>query len=49
MLKMEKAIAKAARLCADTCINEITCIFIWYQPKVTDQLKSRLKEMREKD
>ena len=49
MLKMEKAIAKAARLCADTSINMIACFFWWYQPKVSDQLKSRLKEMRKKD
>jgi len=49
MIKMEKAIAKVARHCADTSMNKITCTFWWYQPKVTDQLKSRLKEMRKKD
>ncbi|HAU87658.1 MAG TPA: hypothetical protein DCW90_19875 [Lachnospiraceae bacterium] len=46
MIKMEKAIAKVARHCADMSMNKITCTFWWYQPKVTDQLKSRVKEMR---
>lgn len=49
MIKMEKAIAKVARHCADTSVNKWTCTFWWYQPKVTDQLKTRLKETRKKN
>ncbi|SES61895.1 hypothetical protein [[Clostridium] polysaccharolyticum] len=48
MKKIEKAIAKVARHYADKSVNQLTCTFWWYQLKVTEQLKTRLKETRKK-
>lgn len=48
MKKIEKAITKVARDLADKSVNQWTCTFWWYQPKVTEQLKERLKETRKK-
>lgn len=46
--KLEQVVAKAARDCADKSVNQWACSLIFYQPKVTEELKTRLKETRKK-
>lgn len=48
MKKIEQIAAKAAWKLADVSVNKGGCIFILYQPKVTEQLKKRLKETKQK-
>ena len=48
MNKLEKFAAETARKYADASVNMWGCDFILYQPKVTEQLKNRLKETRQK-
>ena len=49
MKRLEQAVAKAARDYADRNVNHWVCGLIFYQPKVTEQLKKRLKETRKKN
>lgn len=50
MKKIEQIAAKTAWKLADASINIWggACTFILYQPKVTEQLKKRLKETKQK-
>lgn len=48
MKKLEHFVAKAARDYADKSLNCWLCNFIFYQPKVTEEMKQRLKEMKKK-
>lgn len=48
MNRLEKAVAKLARDYADKSVNGWPCFAFFYQPKVTEQLKTRLKETRKK-
>lgn len=48
MKKIEEIAAKTAWKLADASVNKVGCIFILYQPKVTEQLKKRLKETKQK-
>lgn len=48
MKKLEQAVAKVARDYADKSVNDWPCTYFFYQPKVTEQLKKRLKETRKK-
>lgn len=49
MKRLEQAVAKAARDYADKSVNSWSCLIFMYQPKVTEQLKKRLKETRKKN
>ncbi len=48
MKKLEQLVAKVARDYADKSVNGWTCNLFYFQPKVTEQLKERLKETRKK-
>lgn len=48
MKELKHILAKAARDYADKSINGLPCSIFMYQPKVTEQLKKRLKETRKK-
>lgn len=49
MKKIEQAVAKAARDYAIKSMFGLPCTFFFYQPKVSEQLKVRLKETRRKN
>ena len=48
MSKLEKFLVISARRCADASVNQWSCLFALYQPKVSEELKKRLKETRKK-
>ena len=48
MNKLEKFLAESARKYADASVNRWPCHAIFYQPKVSEQLKKRLEETRRK-
>ena len=48
MSKLEKFLVISARRCADASVNKFPCLFVLYQPKVSEELKNRLKETRKK-
>lgn len=48
MKKLEHFVAKAARDYADKSLNGWLCNYIFYQPKVTEEMKKRLKKTRKK-
>lgn len=48
MKRLEQIVAKAAWDYADKSIIGRPCGWLFYQPKVTEELKQRLKETRKK-
>lgn len=46
MKRLEQVVAKTAKNFTDRSVNQWTCGLIFYQPKVTEQLKKRLKEIK---
>lgn len=48
MNRLEQAVAKVARDYADKSVNTWPCGWLFYQPKVTEEFKQRLKETRKK-
>nr|WP_297936069.1 hypothetical protein [uncultured Lachnoclostridium sp.] len=48
MKKLEHIVSKAARDYADKSLNFWLCNYIFFQPKVTEEMKQRLKETRKK-
>lgn len=48
MNKLEKFLAESTRKYVDASVNKFPCLFVLYQPKVSEELKNRLKETRKK-
>lgn len=46
MKKLEKVAANAARRVTEISVCKRTCIFFFHQPKVTEQLKKKLREKK---
>lgn len=44
--KVEGIIADVVRRCAEKTVKEQLCSFIFYQPKVSENLKKRLQETK---
>lgn len=49
MKRLEKVVAQMARDYADYSINQRPCGWIFYQPKIAEEMKQRLKETRKKN
>lgn len=46
MKKLEKVVVNVARKVTEINVCKATCIFFFNQPKVTEELRKRLREKR---
>lgn len=46
MKRLEQVAAKVARKITEQNVDQSACFFIFYQPKITQNLKKRLRETR---